>query len=120
MARLTSLKPRIAALVPRIGYAPGDEKERLRQRDATVTWRAWYKTARWYKLRQQILLRDNYTCKQTGVLCIGKYPADNSAVVDHIMPHRGDEHLFWSERNLQTVSKLYHDSEKQKQERAHR
>lgn len=119
MARLTSLKPRIAALAPRIGYAPGDEKARLSQRDATVAWRAWYKTARWYKLRQKILLRDNYTCKQTGVLCIGKYPAGNSAVVDHIKQHHGDELLFWDENNLQTVSKAYHDSEKQRLERAH-
>lgn len=119
MARLTSLKPRITALAPRIGYVPGDEKERLRQRDATVAWRALYKTARWQRLRQRILLRDNYTCKQTGVLCIGKYPAANSPVVDHRLPHRGVESLFWDENNLQTVSKAYHDSEKQKQERAH-
>jgi 5-methylcytosine-specific restriction protein A len=119
MARLTSLKPRISALALRIGYAPGDEKQRLRQRDATVAWRAWYKTARWYKLRQKILLRDHYTCKQTGVLCIGKYPAPNSPVVDHVEAHRGVESLFWDELNLQTVSKAYHDSIKQKLERAH-
>jgi 5-methylcytosine-specific restriction protein A len=34
-------------------------------------------------------------------------------VVDHILPHRGDEALFWAESNLQTVSKTYHDKEKQ-------
>ncbi len=50
------------------------------------------------------------------MLCIGKYPADDSPVVDHIKPHRGDETLFWDPSNLQTVSKAYHDSEKQKQD----
>lgn len=97
---------------------PGDEAARLRERDQTVNWRAWYKTERWRKLRLQVLLRDAYTCKHTGIICAGKYPADNSPVVDHKIPHRGDEQLFWDIENLQTVSKAYHDSEKQKQERA--
>ena len=118
MGRLKSLQPRIGTLAPRIGTAPGDEKARLRERDQNVSWRGWYKLERWRKLRHKILLRDNYTCKPTGVLCIGKHPAPNSPVVDHIKQHHGDERLFWDEGNLQTVSKLYHDSEKQKQERA--
>lgn len=118
MGRLKTLQPRIGSLAPRIGRAPGDEKARLQERDHNVSWRKWYKTERWQKLRHQILLRDNYTCQHTNVLCIGKYPAPNSAVVDHIRPHRGDERLFFDPANLQTVSKIYHDSEKQKQERA--
>ena len=118
MGRLSTIKPRIGTLAPRIGRAPGDEQARLRERDQTVTWRSWYKTARWQKLRQKILLRDNYTCQQTGVLCIGKHPADTSPVIDHKIPHRGDERLFWDESNLQVVSKKFHDGEKQRQERA--
>ncbi|KQY27191.1 endonuclease [Rhizobium sp. Root482] len=117
MGRLTTLKPRLSTLAPRLGRMPGDEAARLRERDQSVSWRAWYKTERWRKLRHVILLRDNYTCQKTGVLCIGKYPAPNSAVVDHKEPHRGDERLFWDQGNLQTVSKAYHDSEKQKLER---
>lgn len=118
MARLKTLPPRLSALAPRLGRAPGDEKARLRERDQNVTWRGWYKTERWRKLRQKILVRDAYTCQRTGAVCIGKHPDPNSPVVDHIHPHRGDEALFWDEANLQTVSKAYHDSEKQKQERA--
>ncbi|MDR6757826.1 5-methylcytosine-specific restriction endonuclease McrA [Mycoplana sp. BE70] len=118
MARLSTLRPRLSTLAPRIGRAAGDEQARLRERDQTVAWRSWYKTSRWQKLRQKILLRDNYTCQQTGVMCVGKHPADNSPVIDHKIPHRGDERLFWDEDNLQVVSKAYHDSEKQKQERA--
>lgn len=78
------------------------------------------KTYRWQKLRQKILNRDGWRCQQTGVLVIGKYPKPNSPVVDHIRPHRGDEALFWDEENLQTVSKEYHDKEKQKLEHSGR
>lgn len=118
MGRLKTLQPRIGTLAPRIGRAPGDEKARLRERDQNVSWRSWYKTERWQKLRHEILRRDSYTCQKTGVLCIGKHPAPNSPVVDHIRAHRGDERLFFDPSNLQCVSKAYHDSEKQKQERA--
>jgi HNH endonuclease. len=118
MGRLKTIKPRLGSLPPRIGHAAGDEAARLRERDKSVAWRAWYKTERWQRLRREILKRDGFTCQQTGVLCIGKHPAPNSPVVDHIKPHHGDERLFWDPNNLQCVSKAYHDSEKQKQERA--
>lgn len=118
MGRLKALKPRLAPLAPRIGRMPGDEAARLRERDQNVAWRAWYRTPRWRRLRQDILLRDAYTCQQTGIICSGKHPDPLSPVVDHIHPHRGDERMFWDPANLQTVTKQYHDSEKQKQERA--
>lgn len=51
------------------------------------------------------------------MLLIGKYPAPDSAVVDHKTPHRGDEALFWEPANLQAVSKAYHDRDKQSIER---
>jgi hypothetical protein len=31
-------------------------------------------------------------------------------VTDHIIPHRGDQELFWAEWNLQTLSKRQHDT----------
>ncbi|WP_426229305.1 HNH endonuclease [Pararhizobium sp. DWP3-4] len=105
-------------MAPRLGRLAGDEKTRLRERDQNVAWRKWYKTERWRKLRLEVLLRDAYTCQQTGVICMGKYPAPNSPVADHRIKHNGDEQLFWDIKNVQTVSKAYHDSEKQKQERA--
>lgn len=64
----------------------------------------------------QVLTRHLYTCQQTGVLLIGKHPAPNSPVVDHVVPHKGDEGLFWDLSNLQAVSKAYHDSDKRKME----
>lgn len=105
-------------LPSRLGRAPGDEKARDRERRDTQEWRSWYKSKRWQDLRQEILKRDRFVCQQTGILCVAKAPAPNSPVIDHKRPHRGDPDLFWDPDNLQCVSKAYHDSEKQKEERA--
>ena len=83
--------------------------------DATV--RAWYKSARWQALRQEVLVRDLYTCQRTGVLCTGKHPAPNSPVVNHKAPHHGDPELFWDINNLETVTKEAHDGLIQSEER---
>lgn len=123
MAKLTTLKPKLSTLPPRLGAVkPTTRKEaeaqRMRQRDRDQQSRDWYNSRRWRKLREEIWARDAYTCQKTGVLCIGKYPAANSPVADHIIPHRGDEAMFWDKSNLQTVSKAYHDSQKQREEKA--
>ncbi|WP_299734677.1 HNH endonuclease [uncultured Roseobacter sp.] len=91
-----------------------------RTRDADVNWRRWYKTSEWQKLRLRVLKRDGYICQATGVALVGKYPAPNSPVADHKVPHRGDRKLFFDENNVQAVSKAYHDSEKQRLEHAGR
>lgn len=39
-----------------------------------------------------------------------------STVVDHIIPHQGDQKLFWDETNWQALCKFCHDSWKQSQE----
>jgi 5-methylcytosine-specific restriction protein A len=61
----------------------------------------------------------NYgVCKQTGVALVGEYGAPNSPVLDHIVEHNGDPVLFWDPENTQLVAKKYHDTEKQRIERA--
>ena len=140
MGRLSSAKPRLGSGSSRLGGKPQTEIERSRNRDATQVWRSWYKTSRWQKLRLKVLRRDAVDisdqprlmpmhvlfrgepwmwpkCSKTGAILVGKHPAPNSPVADHILPHRGDEALFWAENNLQTVSKSYHDKEKQSIER---
>lgn len=119
MARLKALPSRLGRAPSRIAVTPATEGARTRHRDATQPWRAWYKTARWQRLRRRVLKRDGYVCQRTGVLLTGAHPAPNSPVVDHITPHRGDPFLFWDPENLQTVSKQFHDSVKQREERAH-
>jgi 5-methylcytosine-specific restriction endonuclease McrA len=41
-----------------------------------------------------------------------------ASVVDHIVPHKGDQRLFWSHDNWQSLCKSCHDSHKQRQERS--
>jgi 5-methylcytosine-specific restriction endonuclease McrA len=121
MARLKTVSPRIGMLKGKLDR-PRDiesERQRTKERDRNVYWRRWYKTARWQKLRLMVLARDGYVCHRTGVALIGKHPAPNSPVVDHIVPHEGDEALFWSPANLQSVSKEYHDGVKKAFERRH-
>ena len=96
------------------------EADRGRARDEEQPWRKWYYTARWRKLAKRIFVRDGGKCRQTGIPLIGKAPAPNSPVVDHRIPHNGDERLFWDEDNLQLVSKAWHDGEKQRQDKARR
>lgn len=110
MGRLRSVGSRLGAIKPKIGGAEGGAPRRSRLHGL-------YRTARWRALRLEVLRRDGWTCRQTGVLLIGKHPAPDSPVVDHIVPHRGDEALFWDPANLQAVAKGWHDAEKQRLER---
>lgn len=93
-----------------------NEVQRSRQRDATQPWRAWYKTARWQKLRWSVLVRDLFTCQMTG--CGRIEPDTSKLVADHKVAHRGDERLFWDEQNLQCLCKDCHDRLKQSEERS--
>ena len=111
---LKVLKPKLAKLPLRLATAREIRDTRYSP-DATV--RGWYHSARWQTLRLQVLERDLYTCQHTGVLLSGKAPAPNSPVVHHKRPHKGDERMFWDIDNLEAVSKEWHDSEAQAQER---
>lgn len=83
---------------------------------SAAPWRRWYKTARWQKLRMDVLLRDHFTCQR--VECT-RVEADTSRLVcDHRRPHRGDERLFWDQENLQTLCKRCHDGVKQRDEQS--
>ena len=113
MAKLTSLRPRLATVRSKLQYLPHDRQEYDRQRDAQP-WRRWYKTARWQKLRMSVLVRDLFTCQWAGC---GRIEADTSQLVaDHRKPHRGDEALFWDDHNLWCLCKPCHDSAKQRLE----
>ncbi|MFN6976562.1 MAG: HNH endonuclease [Gemmobacter sp.] len=106
-----------------------------RERDVRLDWRRWYKTAAWQRLRWQVLVRDAFTCARCGYeaapaaearvllaagradLVKGRAP---EMVADHVVPHRGNEALFWAETNLQCLCRTCHDSAKQRQERGGR
>lgn len=114
--RLNALKPLVCMMRPLVATLHETRDTAAANRN-TVHWRQWYKSARWQRLRIEVLTRDLYTCRQTGVILAGKANAPDSPVVDHVVPHRGDPALFWDINNLQAVTKAYHDSEKQRQER---
>ena len=108
---LARLKPSIANLSPRIGYAEGDERGFDRYRKNTQAWRQWYTTSRWQKLRWSVLVRDMFTCAKCN-----RIVTDTSQLVcDHVEPHRGDVHRFWA-GPFQTLCKPCHDSAKQREE----
>ena len=69
----------------------------------------------WQKARLRFL--------QANPLCVycgqdGRVTAAN--VVDHIVPHKGDQTLFWDEANWQALCKSHHDSDKQMAEKSGR
>lgn len=83
--------------------------------DAVI--RSWYKSKRWQDLRIAVLTRDLFVCRETGVVLTGGANAPNSPVVHHKVAHKGDEQLFWDIDNLASVSKAWHDSEGQREEK---
>lgn len=114
MAKLSTLKPRFGSLAPRLGYAPGDEKARDRQRRVQQPSKQWLTFRRWRETRQRILVRDLYACQMCGVLVAGK----GEAQIDHKRPHNEDPALFWcSDDGLQTLCLPCHTSRKQGEER---
>ena len=74
-------------------------------------WRHLY-NHRWSKLSKQFLL-NNPLC----AMCLKLGKVTPSTVTDHIVPHKGDEKLFYDmENNCQALCKKCHDSHKARQE----
>ena len=114
MGRLSTIKPRIGALAPRLGPVPGDERSWDRHREQSQPWRKWYHSAEWKDLRMRVLQRDLFTCQMCG-----RIEGNTSKLIgDHKKPHHGDRALFFDEGNVWCVCKPCHDGEKQRMERA--
>nr|WP_041795814.1 HNH endonuclease signature motif containing protein [Pararhodospirillum photometricum] len=61
--------------------------------------------AQWRRLRD-LVLADEPLCRECAK--VGRVvPATD---VDHIIPHRGDDRLFWDRRNLQPLCKACHSA----------
>lgn len=72
-----------------------------------------YTHSRWRTARKRFL-NANPLCKEhkeRGLVV-------EATIVDHIIPHRGNERLFWDENNWQSLCKPCHDSHKQRFERS--
>lgn len=113
MGRLKQVRLGPSPLTPRVAYLDNDRESARR---AVAPWRTWYSTARWARLRAQVLREALFTC----VRC-GHGTADTSRLVcDHVEPHRGRAALFWDRANLQCLCKPCHDGAKQREEAAAR
>lgn len=77
-----------------------------RRSEAAALYRRWYKTSRWQALRLDVLRR-----QPLCVMCAGDGRATPATVVDHVVPHRGDEALFWRGPH-QALCSPCHDSRK--------
>lgn len=67
--------------------------------------------SRWRRRRKQFLQEHPLCekCKEHGVI-------KAAVVVDHIVPHKGDERLFWDESNWQALCKSCHDRKTAKED----
>lgn len=104
---------RLKALQPRLGKAP----ERNLQEVNPNSWRSGKTTTqrgygyRWQKERERFLMANPLCC-----YCQERGVTTEATVVDHKVPHRGDQALFWDRSNWQPLCKRCHDSVKQVEE----
>ena len=59
----------------------------------------------WQKASRQFLRDVQPLCQE----CMKQGRYTKATVVDHIIPHRGDEKLFWDQENWQGLCKRCHD-----------
>jgi 5-methylcytosine-specific restriction endonuclease McrA len=71
-----------------------------------VAWLAFYKTARWQRLRRW-QLRQEPLCK----LCLDRNRVTSATIADHVEPHHGDWNAFCTGR-LQSLCEACHNSAK--------
>lgn len=71
--------------------------------------------SRWQKARETFLRR-HPLCK----MCEAEGRLTPATIVDHIIPHRGDQALFWDTGNWQPLCKPHHDKVKQAEEKRSR
>jgi len=72
--------------------------------------RALYASARWRKCRLYFLAA-NPCC----VKCLERGVYEQATIVDHVVPHRGNEALFWRESNWAGLCKSHHGTKSAKE-----
>ena len=108
MARLKTLGNRINSLNP--ARVQTMQAGSWRTSEMTSAQRGY--GYRWQKAREGYL-RSHPLC----VMCQARGLVEPSTIVDHVIPHQGDQQLFWDKTNWQALCKPCHDGEKQRQER---
>jgi len=83
-------------------HAPAHQRDSAHKRGYTSKWNR----------RRKLYLQANLLC----VECQRSGRLTPAAVVDHIIPHRGDEVLMWDETNWQPLCKPCHDKKTGRQD----
>lgn len=94
--------PECAALVPYSRIYCDKHKQVVQSQRKTTAERGY--GSKWQRARGRFL-KANPLC----VYCKEQSRLVKAEVVDYIQPHRGDEELFWDERNWQSLCKKCHD-----------
>lgn len=68
--------------------------------------------SRWRNARARFLKKHPLCVK-----CFEQGKLEKATVVDHIVPHRGNQELFWDENNWQPLCKTCHDSKTMTEDR---
>ena len=102
--------PCCARLVP-YGSQYCEEHSALHRCDVKGTKEKGY-DSRWRKARVRFL-KAHPVC----VKCLEQGRLTQATVVDHIIPHRGDQQLFWNESNWQPLCKSCHDTKTMTEDR---
>ena len=91
--------PGCAALVP-AGQKYCEEHKPLHSKPAAERGYGY----NWWKASKEFLVRHLMCMK-----CRDKGNLMKATVVDHIIPYRGDQKLFWDQNNWQSLCKKHHD-----------
>lgn len=79
--------------------------QRRIQRKQSTQWHHLYNSNKWRVAKNEFLKRYPY-CVVCGAL---------ATVVDHVVPHRGNEDLFWDENNWQPLCTAHHGAKTMKE-----
>lgn len=83
------------------------------QRSATAkAYRHLYNTRAWKQIRANQL-----NAKPLCEWCDRQGHVVRATIVDHVIPHRGDQALFFGTDNLASLCKPHHDGAKQQEEK---
>lgn len=105
--KLKTLKPRINTVAGRLAQAAGSGG----WREGKTTNQRGY-TYKWQQARERFLSA-NPLCLE----CQAQGHVTAATVVDHHIPHRGDQALFWDESNWRPMCKPHHDAKTQREDR---
>jgi len=87
------------------GYCLKHLSEKYRQEDANRSSSNERGYNYQWHIASRLYLKRNPLC----VICLKEGRIETATVVDHIIPHKGNQDLFWDESNWQSLCKMHHD-----------